>query len=352
MVKMVKRTQEPVVIFTEFRDSLAALAHSLSHVRRCSVLHGGLTTAERSTHLDAFLRGDSTVLLATDVAAQGLNLQHRARWVVSLDVPWSPARLEQRIGRVDRIGQRHAVHVTVLAATHASETRLLAHLTSRVDTARRALGQDILPIVPPSGPLKELLTRRPRQRHTRQAVAHARILTVRRTLAARWRIGLPDTPGMSLPRRRHGWGARAGTSVVLFSVPLIDGNGSTVELMLSAATVPSSVARTCSDDLSAHLSRLVEQRLASRIRRLRRSAGPRVARWLDVEKAIAREWLHTAPELQPALFDRVVQRQIDAARDERHDHVQSFAARIRYLERSIDLQAGALRVEMIFVGFE
>ena len=56
------------------------------------------------------------MLLATDAASEGLNLQHRCRLVVHLEVPWTPTRIEQRVGRVDRIGQSRTVHQVLLVA--------------------------------------------------------------------------------------------------------------------------------------------------------------------------------------------------------------------------------------------
>ena len=71
-------------------------------------LHGGLTARERNDVLRRFTDGTVRVLLATDAASEGLNLHERCRLVINLELPWTPLRLEQRAGRVDRIGQsRH-----------------------------------------------------------------------------------------------------------------------------------------------------------------------------------------------------------------------------------------------------
>ena len=118
--------------------------------RAIAVLHGAQDPNERRLHLKRFLEGTASVLLATDVAGQGLNLQTRARWVASLELPWNPARLEQRIGRVDRLGQRRAPHLTLLVARHEAETGLLRHLARRVLTARHSFAEDLLPSLLPS----------------------------------------------------------------------------------------------------------------------------------------------------------------------------------------------------------
>ncbi len=144
LLSLVTRAREPVVIFTEFRASLEVLVRNVPKAWRPAVLHGGLTQAERRDALGLFRRGDARVLVATDVAGQGLNLQQASRWVVSLELPWNPARLEQRFGRVDRIGRTRTPHLSLFVARHEAEDGILAHLARRTLTARRALGPDTL----------------------------------------------------------------------------------------------------------------------------------------------------------------------------------------------------------------
>jgi len=119
--RLLRRTTEPLVVFSEFRATVLATARAVSASQRTAVLHGGLTPEVRAHVLESFLRGAARVLLTTDVAGEGLNLQHRARLVVTLDWPWRPHRLEQRIGRVDRLGQRRRVHALVLSARTSSD---------------------------------------------------------------------------------------------------------------------------------------------------------------------------------------------------------------------------------------
>lgn len=138
LLTLLSRTREPVILFTEFRDSLTAVATALERRgHRVAIAHGGLAPAELQAALDMFRRGDARMLLATDVASQGLNLHERARWVVHVDVPWNPIRLEQRAGRVDRIGQRRRVHITQLVLTHARDLAFAARLAERADAAAR-----------------------------------------------------------------------------------------------------------------------------------------------------------------------------------------------------------------------
>ncbi len=82
------------------------------------------------------------MLIATDVAAEGLNLQQVCRLVVHVELPWSPTRLEQRNGRVDRLGQKRRVHVWRLLGDPRHEARIVASLSARL-ARMRAAGVDI-----------------------------------------------------------------------------------------------------------------------------------------------------------------------------------------------------------------
>jgi SNF2 family DNA or RNA helicase len=144
LVRLLRRSGESAVVFTEYRDTLGHLAGRLQAARGLPatrvLLHGGLGRAERVAALDRFSSADRALLLATDAAAEGLNLHHRCRLVVNLELPWNPMRLEQRIGRVDRIGQRRTVHAFHLLAAGRGEARILARLQARLAVARAEFG--------------------------------------------------------------------------------------------------------------------------------------------------------------------------------------------------------------------
>ena len=129
--RFIRRVGEPVVVFTEYRDTLRELAATLSDIDAVE-LHGGLTAHERGHALARFTEGDARVLLATDTASEGLNLHHRCRTVVNLELPWTPLRLEQRAGRVDRIGQSRTVHIVRFVGTGTVEETTLVRLMSRL----------------------------------------------------------------------------------------------------------------------------------------------------------------------------------------------------------------------------
>jgi superfamily II DNA or RNA helicase len=134
ILRLARRISEPILIFTEYRDTLFRLCRLLDEP--VAILHGGLTRQERRTAIDDFISARRRILVATDAAGGGLNLHHRCRVVVNLELPWNPMRLEQRIGRVDRIGQGRTVHVFHLIAHGTSEERILERLKSRIARAR------------------------------------------------------------------------------------------------------------------------------------------------------------------------------------------------------------------------
>jgi superfamily II DNA or RNA helicase len=136
LARLLRRIAEPAIVFTEYRDTLV-------HVRErvapgATILHGGLSREDRRAAIRAFREGG--VLLATDAAGEGLNLHHNCRVVVNLELPWNPMRLEQRIGRVDRIGQTRTVHAFHLIAGGTAEVRVLQRLGIRIARAQADVG--------------------------------------------------------------------------------------------------------------------------------------------------------------------------------------------------------------------
>jgi superfamily II DNA or RNA helicase len=135
--RLLRRTNQSAVIFTEYRDSLLRLAAVLPSALQ---LHGGLDAAERSS-VQARFNAEGGLLLATDAAAEGLNLHERCHVVINYELPWNPARLEQRIGRVDRIGQGRAVHAITLVARDTAEDLVIANLARRLALVVSTLGE-------------------------------------------------------------------------------------------------------------------------------------------------------------------------------------------------------------------
>ena len=135
--RVLNRIRESALIFTEYRDTAIHLAATIG--RPALLLHGSMSRVERAAAVERFTRTPGTVLVATDAAGQGLNLHQTCRLVINVELPWNPMRLEQRIGRVDRIGQTRIVHAIHLVASETHEGRILARLKTRVTRARTAI---------------------------------------------------------------------------------------------------------------------------------------------------------------------------------------------------------------------
>jgi superfamily II DNA or RNA helicase len=345
LTALVDRSDEPVVVFTEFRDSLDELVRRLERRRSLAMLHGGQTPRERRTELERFLSGRASLLVATDVASQGLNLQTRARWVINLELPWNPARLEQRAGRVDRIGQTRPVHVTVLVARHAAEARVASRLLRRTATARQSLGsEDVLGSALPDTVRwhAHVLTGQPIEfppphrtvavcrRWVRPARVAARNLTRRRRLAAhRPPAGpYPSRPHWTRIVRFAGLRRVAGCGLLIFSTPLLDDTGATLEQHVVAVRLPRPVAaprldRALVGAARAAAFRSLVPRAARVARILVRQAGVISAR----ERALAGVLIAAVDpvEAQPGLFDRRELAAFEAARAARRE-IRSAAA--------------------------
>lgn len=131
------------LIFTEFLPTQALLQRVLiSYGYRVSILNGQMNTEERQRAQDSF-RKESQFLIATDAGGEGLNLQF-AHIVVNYDLPWNPMRIEQRIGRVDRIGQRHVVRAFNFAIADTVEFRVQEVLLDKLQRILDELGIDKL----------------------------------------------------------------------------------------------------------------------------------------------------------------------------------------------------------------
>ncbi len=139
LLRAMRRIKEPAIVFTEYRDTLEALLVMLPASMRAVSICGATPVDLRRAAIDAFNAGDADLLVATDTAGEGINLHHRCRLVIDVELPWNPMRLEQRLGRVDRIGQRRRVHALRLFHRGSIEERVLDRLQLR---RRRAAAID------------------------------------------------------------------------------------------------------------------------------------------------------------------------------------------------------------------
>ena len=140
-----------LVIFTEHRDTLdylrGRIATVLGRDQAVVVIHGGMGREERMKAQEAFLHDrDVQILLATDAAGEGINLQ-RAHLMVNYDLPWNPNRLEQRFGRIHRIGQTEVCHLWNLVADETREGDVYRRLLDKLEQARQTLGGQVFDVL-------------------------------------------------------------------------------------------------------------------------------------------------------------------------------------------------------------
>lgn len=139
--RLLRLTREHLVVFSEYRDVVEIVASRLEHATSVAVLHGGMSPMCRREILQRFGDGQVRMLVTTDAAGEGLNLQAQCRLVVNLELPWNPLRIEQRIGRVDRLGQKRRVHALHLVHRGSFEDTVLARFERRRMHARTGLKQ-------------------------------------------------------------------------------------------------------------------------------------------------------------------------------------------------------------------
>src|SRR5207253_2871953 len=139
-----------LVIFTEHRDTLNYLSEKLRAIvvpEALVTIHGGMGREDRAKAQEAFKQDkDVLILLATDAAGEGINLQ-RAHLMVNYDLPWNPNRLEQRFGRIHRIGQTEVCHLWNLVAKETREGDVYRTLLEKLEQARQTLGGQVFDVL-------------------------------------------------------------------------------------------------------------------------------------------------------------------------------------------------------------
>ncbi len=331
ILRLIRRTSEPVICFTEFRDTLRALVARLGDAASVAVLHGGLDRAERREAVARFTQGDVRVLVATDAAAEGLNLQARCRVLVNVELPWSPRVLEQRAGRIDRIGQRRRVRIWELSGRSGHEGLVIAALARRA----AAIASDLQPgdatapieaaesIVP--GPSLEPLT----------SGASAA------TIAAWWTLRRPQATGSRLARApgrrrpvwmyaRHGRALARGVVLVFTASPGALGTATRhVAVHVAMTRLPPGSPRGWLS-LVASAARPVATAALAADTRLTDSLTAREAELLEFAIAThadsTRRW-------QPSFFDRRAERSVEASRLDLARRTAEHERRMRELGR-------------------
>jgi hypothetical protein len=311
--RIIRRTSEPLLVFTEYRDTLQHLASLLDAFSPLQ-LHGGLGGRERIDVLRQFTSGDASLLLATDAASEGLNLHHRCRLVINLELPWTPSRLEQRIGRVDRLGQRRRVHAMQLVARGTHEDGMVERFDQRAGRIHAAFD--------PGSECDGALRTAAREEATRLIASRALASDAGSSMRAN--RPLVTTVRSNGPSRSALWA---------FRLSFADAGG-----QLVFDTVAGLLDRRHGATLDPAIDRL----LASHHHRCLRDTADGVAAWLNLatarEKAIA-EALRgnharlSAALLQPGLFDRRAERAAAVQTARVEEAIQKSHARLAALER-------------------
>lgn len=144
--------QKKILIFTEPRDTLDYLYEKitarLGDPDAVKVIHGGVPRQQRRAAVAAFNDDPKVrVLIANDAAGEGVNLQRGAHLMVNYDLPWNPNRLEQRFGRIHRIGQTEVCHLWNLVAGETREGAVYARLLEKLEEARKSLGGKVYDVL-------------------------------------------------------------------------------------------------------------------------------------------------------------------------------------------------------------
>ena len=336
LMRLLRRANEPAIVFTEYRDTLARLARALHHLAPVT-LHGGLTAADRRNSLRSFTSGTARLLLATDAASEGLNLQRRCRLVVNLELPWTPLRLEQRIGRVDRIGQPRRVHAVNLVAAGTAEESYVAALVQRAGRAADSLER-----------LRSEPSQARRYRETAEAEA-ARLHTLRLLCPAREEPVPGGRPPVTILRRRGDspdvWAfhlAYFDSAAQLVWHTLVGVAGSSpLDLDSSIEFIGRTAALIALDDLDAvrkRLRTLLEQSLRGYLDLARRREQA-IAATLETQRARL-----AATLLQRSLFDRRSERAFAAQEAVLDEALGRCRARVAEIEASANLAAEPARL--------
>jgi superfamily II DNA or RNA helicase len=320
--RLLRRIDQPAIVFTEYRDTLQHLCADLDEFDPLT-LHGGLSPGERADVIGRFNEGQTSLLLATDAASEGLNLHHRCAFVVNLEIPWTPLRLEQRIGRVDRIGQTRRVHALNLVASGTHDEVMVRQLCDRVRQIRAAFDKP---------------TQHRDLRHESEAET-ARVLTARALSAQSPRPAASHSALLTCVRRPD----RPKGDLRAFHLSFLDESG-----RVAFETTTGVFVDTEPVDLTHHGHVVADyhaQALAI--------VAAQIAPWLELsrrrEEAVARA-VHdnharlSVGLLQPGLFDRRAERVAAAQAARVHEALLRSRDRLRALDRLRRLRCGERRL--------
>ncbi len=136
--KILPDTAEKVLIFTQFRKTLEIIEQGLAQDYKVVTFHGGLSAEEKSVRVELF-RDQCQIMVSTEVGGEGRNFQF-CHILINFDLPWNPMKLEQRIGRLDRFGQKRDVDIYNFYIADTVETNVLLALADRIQLFEQTIG--------------------------------------------------------------------------------------------------------------------------------------------------------------------------------------------------------------------
>src|SRR5438270_2092070 len=141
LTKLLKETPDRVLVFSDHRPTIQLIEERVKKVGRQPIVYwGSHSTADRDKRIRAFQQDERSVLIATRAGSEGRNLQV-CNVLVNYDLPWNPMVIEQRIGRVHRIGQTREVHIVNLAAAGTIESYILQLLDKKIKLFELVVGE-------------------------------------------------------------------------------------------------------------------------------------------------------------------------------------------------------------------
>ncbi|MGB8686049.1 MAG: helicase-related protein, partial [Microcoleus sp.] len=140
-----------IIVFTEHRATLNYLVLRVRGIigkKAVATIHGGIKQEERQKIQDDFNQNPTVqVLVANDAAGEGINLHESCHLMINYDLPWNPNRLEQRFGRIHRIGQTEICHLWNLVAVDTREGKVFQRVLEKLEVARKALGGKVFDVL-------------------------------------------------------------------------------------------------------------------------------------------------------------------------------------------------------------
>jgi SNF2 family DNA or RNA helicase len=140
LMKVIKATSEKVIVFVKYKGTIEHIAEFLEWNNiSFSLFHGAMNNQKKDESIEAF-KNKTRVLVTTEIGGEGRNLQFCSR-MINYDLPWNPMKIEQRIGRIHRIGQEKEVQIFNFCAAGSIEDYILDVLDRKINMFEMVIGE-------------------------------------------------------------------------------------------------------------------------------------------------------------------------------------------------------------------